>query len=196
MIDTVALAVPGGPRFVDELRRAWDTGAAVAPLDMRPAATSLTDQISLLDPTVIVDETTTTRRLEGRPAQPGDALVVATSGTSGEPRAAVLTHHALQASADATSEWLTVDPDSDRWLACLPLAHVGGLGVVTRAILTGTPLEVHDGFAADDVMAAAAGGATLVSLVPAVLDRIDTKAFRRILLGGSAIPADRPANAV
>lgn len=37
---------------------------------------------------------------------------------------------------------------------------------------------------------------TLVSLVPAVLDRIDPAAFRRILLGGSSIPADRPPNSV
>ena len=100
------------------------------------------------------------------------------------------------AAARATSTALEVDPARDRWLACLPLAHVGGLGVVTRALLTDTPLEVHDGFDADAVRTSARTGANLVSLVPAVLGRIEPEAFRRILLGGSAIPADRPANSV
>ena len=47
-------------------------------------------------------------------------------------------------------------PTSDRWLACLPLAHVGGLSVVTRALVTGTPCTVHERFDADAVEAAAA----------------------------------------
>ena len=93
----------------------------------------------------------------------------------------MLTHDAVAASARATSARLGVDPAADRWLACLPLAHVGGLSVVTRALVTGTPLVVHDGFDASAVQAAAdpgspasvaAGGpATLVSLVPTALRR-------------------------
>src|SRR5690606_40693836 len=57
----------------------------------------------------------------------GDALVVATSGTTGEPKGVVLTMAAVEASARATSARLGVDPTRHRWLACLPLAHVGGL---------------------------------------------------------------------
>jgi O-succinylbenzoic acid--CoA ligase len=126
----------------------------------------------------------------------GDALVVATSGTTGDPKAAVLTHDAVLASARATSRRLGVDPATDRWLACLPLAHVGGLSVVTRAVVTGTPLTVHDGFDAGAVEAAARAGCTLVSLVPTALRRIDPGLFRTVVLGGSAMPADLPANAV
>ena len=114
-----------------------------------------------------------------------------TSGTTGAPKAAVLTHDAVAASARATSARLQVDPATDRWLACLPLAHVGGLGVVTRALLTGTPLTV-----VPDVRAAPDDGATLVSLVPAQLPRVDPARFRTILLGGSAMPPDLPPNAV
>jgi O-succinylbenzoic acid--CoA ligase len=73
---------------------------------------------------------------------------------------------------------------------------VGGLGVVTRAVLTGTPLEVHDGFDPAQVAAAARRGANLVALVPTALHRVDPTAFRRILLGGSAVPSPRPPNAV
>ena len=88
----------------------------------------------------------------GRPVEPGDALVVATSGTTGRPKGVVLTHAAVAASAEATSARLGVASD-DHWLACLPLAHVGGLSVVTRALAMGTPLTVLPGFEVDAVTA-------------------------------------------
>ena len=72
-------------------------------------------------------------------------MVVATSGSSGESKGVVLTHAAVAASASATSKRLEVS-SADHWLACLPLAHVGGLSVITRALHTGTRLTVHDGF--------------------------------------------------
>ena len=68
----------------------------------------------------------------GMPVEDGDALVVATSGTSGQPKGVVLTHDAVGASARATSARLGIDPTRHTWLACLPLAHIGGLAVVTR----------------------------------------------------------------
>lgn len=187
--------IPGGPGFVDELRRAWDDGDAVAPIDTRLRGPALDAAVAAVAPTVIVD-TDGRRSHPGRPAEPGDALIVNTSGTSGRPKAAVLTHGAIAASARATSIALGVDPASDRWLACLPLSHVGGLSVVTRSLLTGTPLEVHNGFGADAVASAARRGVTLVSLVTTAVRRIDPAMFRLILLGGSAIPPERPANSV
>jgi O-succinylbenzoic acid--CoA ligase len=73
---------------------------------------------------------------------------------------------------------------------------VGGLSVVTRSLVTGTPCTVHDGFDAAAVMGAAADGCTRTSLVPTALARIDPRAFRTILVGGQAPPPDRPANVV
>lgn len=178
-----ALEARGGPGFVDELRRAWDAGDAVLPVDPRLARPAATRLVAAMD--------------VGRPVEPGDALVVATSGTTGEPKGAVLTHEAVRASAAATSARLGIDPTVDRWLACLPLAHVGGLGVVTRALLTGTPLEVHDGFEAARVEEAATRrGATLVSLVATALRRVDAALFRTVVLGGAAAPPVLPANVV
>jgi O-succinylbenzoic acid--CoA ligase len=133
--------------------------------------------------------------LDGRGVEPGDALVVATSGTTADPRGVVLTHDAVQASARATSARLAVTGD-DTWLACLPLSHVGGLSVVTRAMITGTRLVVHDGFDAERVDAAALEGATLVSLVPTALRRISSSSFRQIVLGGSRPPAELADNIV
>ncbi len=96
----------------------------------------------------------------GMPTEEGDALVVATSGTAGEPKGVVLTHDAVHASAVATSQRLAVDPDRDRWLACLPFAHIGGLSVVTRALETGTPYRIHERFDARAVEHEAQDGTT------------------------------------
>jgi O-succinylbenzoic acid--CoA ligase len=128
----------------------------------------------------------------GEPVEPGDALVVATSGSTGEPKGVVLTHDAVTASAQATSERLGVTAD-DHWLACLPLSHVGGLSVVTRALHTGTRLTVLPGF---DVDAVGSSDATLVSLVATTLRRVDAERFRVIVLGGGRPPEDRPPNTV
>ena len=128
----------------------------------------------------------------GTDVEPGDALVVATSGASGAPKGVVLTHDAVAASARATNTRLGVTV-GDHWLACLPLSHVGGLSVITRALAGGTRLTVLPRFDPDAVMAA---GATLVSLVATALQRIDPARFRTIVLGGSAPPPDLPANVV
>ena len=60
------------------------------------------------------------------PVEPGDAAVVPTSGTGGNPKGVVLTHDAVAAHAVAVHRRLGVTA-TDRWLACLPLAHVGGM---------------------------------------------------------------------
>ena len=165
-----------------DLQRTWRAGDAVLPVDPRlpaPARDRLLDALGA-----------------GEPVEPGDALVVATSGTTGEPRGAVLTHAAVAASAQATSDRLRVRPGTDRWIACLPLAHVGGLSVVTRALATGTALTVLPSPDPVALRAATLGGPTLVSLVPTALDRVDAGWFETVVLGGSGDTAERPANVV
>jgi O-succinylbenzoic acid--CoA ligase len=109
----------------------------------------------------------------------------------------VLTHDALLASARATSDRLGVDPARHSWLSCLPLAHIGGLSVVTRAILTGTPLTVLPGFEAEVVEAfGRSGRASHVSLVGTALRRLDPSVFTTVLLGGSRPPDSVPPNVV
>jgi o-succinylbenzoate---CoA ligase len=174
----IAIDLPGGPGFVDELQRAWDAGDAVFPVDQRLPAAAKRELCAAMS--------------VGADVEPGDALVVATSGSTGAPKGVVLTHDAVAASAQATSERLGVR-DDDHWLACLPLSHVGGLSVVTRALHTGTTLTVLPGF---DATAVGQVGATLVSLVATALTRIDPALFRIIVLGGSHPPDDRPANCV
>jgi len=182
----VALDLAPGPRFVDELQRTLDDGDAAWPVDQRLPPPARDRLFSLLAPSVVATVDDRHALADGVPTDEGDALVVATSGTTGDPKGVVLTASAVEASARSTSARLGVDPTRDRWLSCLPLAHVGGLSVVMRALLTGTPIEVHPGFDPDAAAAAAGRGATLVSLVPTALLRLDRpEAFRKILLGGS-----------
>jgi O-succinylbenzoic acid--CoA ligase len=188
----VALDLPGGRSFVEALQQIWDAGDAVFPLDRRLPLPARHQMLAAIAPTRMIDGAGSAALEGGRPVEPSDAVVVATSGSTGEPRGVVLTHDAVAASARATSDRLAVSA-GDHWLACLPLAHVGGLSVVTRALLRGTALTVHDRF---DPAAAMASGATLVSLVAAALRRVDPVVFRVVVLGGGPAPPNRPPNAV
>ena len=196
MADVVVLDLSPGPAFVDGLQRIWDDGDAAAPVDPTLPDAARSTWLDAVAPTAVLDAGGRRTLDGGHPAEPGDALAVATSGSTGRPKGVVLTHDAVAASAEATSTRLGIDPGDDHWLACLPLHHVGGLSVVTRALHTGTPLTVHDGFDADAVMAAARGGVTRISLVTRALRQVDPAAFRTILLGGAAPPPDRPTNAI
>ena len=129
------------------------------------------------------------------PVDDGDALVVATSGTTGEPRGVVLTHGAVAASARATSARLQVDPSHHRWLSCLPLNHIGGLSVVTRSLLTGTPLTVLPGF--DETRCSPVRALTSWwRWCPPRWPGSTQRSFFKVLLGGSAPPPRVPQNVV
>jgi o-succinylbenzoate---CoA ligase len=197
MPDLVALDLDGGPAFVDTLVAVWERGDAVAVLDRRLPAPAAAELLETLRPAAVIDASGE-RRLEGGVAvERGDALVVATSGSLGTRRAAVLTHEAVAASARATSAAAGVEPTRSSWLCCLPLAHIGGLSVVTRAVLTATPVTVLPAFDASVVESLGRRKkATHVSLVPTALGRLDPAVFERIVLGGAAPPTALPDNVV
>ena len=196
--ELVALDLPGGTGFVDALQAIWDTGDAAAPLDPRLPSVARRTMLDALRPTRIVGSDGDQHALAGGvPVEEGDALVVATSGTSGEPKGVVLTRGAIVASARATADRLGLDPSRHTWLACLPLAHIGGLSVVTRALITQTPLVVMPGFDADLVEdAGRSGRVSHVSLVTTALARLDPSVFSCVVLGGSKPPATVPPNVV
>ena len=197
MPQLVALDLDGGRPFVDALVQVWERGDAVAVLDRRLPAPAAAELMLTLRPGAILDSDGERRLPGGVGVEVGDALVVASSGSLGPRRAAVLTHGAVAASARATSQGLGVDPVRDIWLCCLPLAHIGGLSVVTRSLLTATPVVVLASFDASVVEALGRRRkATHVSLVPTTLGRIDPSVFTKIVLGGAAPLGALPPNVV
>ncbi len=164
------------------------------PLDPRLPSAARDSLLSVLSPTLLIDAEGNEHRLNGRKVESGDALVVATSGSTGTPKGVVHTHASLEASARSTSTALGVDVSNDRWLCCLPLTHIAGLAIVVRSRTFEIPLVVHDRFDAAVVETAARDGATLTSLVPTALARIDPQLFRRIIIGGQAAPENLPGN--
>jgi O-succinylbenzoic acid--CoA ligase len=118
--------------------------------------------------------------------------VLFTSGTSAAPKAVCLTYGNLRASALAAAIHLELRRD-DRWLACLPLFHIGGLSILMRNALLGSPVLVHERFDPEQLSAAIDDGITHVSLVPTMLGRLlDVRgerpapvSLRGILLGGA-----------
>ena len=122
------------------------------------------------------------------------AVIVATSGTTGTPKGAVLTHGALSASAAAWNGFL---PPATGWLASLSTAHVGGLGIVWRAALAGAMVVVPAGSDTASLLAAVSDPrVSHVSLVAPQLQRLlDAGAgepapsqLRAVLLGGGPVP--------
>ncbi len=195
-VDLLAVVLPR-PAAAEAIVRAWEAGEAVLPLDPDAPGPELARLLAAARPTHLLDAAGRSRLPGGRPAPPGTAAVVATSGTGGLPKAVELDAAAIGAAARAVSSALDAG-QGDRWLCCLPLHGVAGLAILARAWHGGLPVEVHERFDPGRV-AEAAGRATLVSLVPAMLPRLraagaDLGRFRRVLLGGGPIPAE-PAGA-
>ena len=195
MVELICLDMTQGPHLVDAMKRAWDEGHAIFPIDQRLPPAAKRSLIQAVRPTRIIEANGETTLPEGVPAEPGDAVVIATSGSSGLPKAVIHTHASLLASARATSQRLAATSD-DVWLACLPVSHIGGLSVVTRSLLTGSRVIVQAKFTVEGYEDAVREGATLVSLVHTALSRVDASLYRTVLLGGSAAPEDLPVNVV
>jgi O-succinylbenzoic acid--CoA ligase len=138
-----------------------------------------------------------TDSLPGELAEPDpDAAftVLYTSGTSGRSKGACLSRANFLASAESALERLG-PVVAERWLACMPLFHVGGLSILMRGVRFGGPVRLLPRFDAAEVSEALdGGGVAAVSLVPTMLSRLLAHRGARpapagltaVLLGGAA----------
>ena len=174
-------------------------GAVLLPLSPRLTAGERAAVIAAEEPTVDLSdpgELTQTEAdlpLLGEHDMDAPCCRVMTSGSSGAPDAIELTYGNFLWSAVGSAFNIGVEPQ-DRWLCCLPLSHVSGLGIVMRSVIYGTAAVLHDGFESDRVAAALeSGGITVVSLVSTMLARLledgaDLSGPRAILVGGGPVP--------
>jgi o-succinylbenzoate---CoA ligase len=121
-------------------------------------------------------------------------LVIATSGSTGEPKHVVLSRSAMRASATATAARLG---GHAQWLLNLPATYVAGVQVLFRSVLAGTePVVLEASF--PQAAAALTAERRHLSLVPTQLARMldvpdDVAAlqtFTAVLVGGAHVPAD------
>lgn len=114
---------------------------------------------------------------------------LATSGTSGSIKLAGLSRRAILASAAAVNRRLR-STAADLWCCPLPTFHVGGLGILARAHLSGAGVRQLEW---NTEVFAAMQDVTLASLVPAqVADLVRASLFapariRAIVVGGGAL---------
>ena len=196
MARLIALDMPASKTFVELVQRAWSNGDAVLPIDQRLPLAGKKMLLDAMAPSEIIDASFTTSSLpNGRPVQDGDALVIASSGSTGLPKGIVHTHSSILAGAQASASRLQLS-SNDHWLVCIPVSHVGGFSVIARALHTGAALTLHPAFDAAAVEQALKNGVTHTSLVATTLSRIDTSLFRTILLGGSSAPDNLPSNVI
>ncbi len=149
--------------------------------------------------------------------RPGDAvprevaLVVSTSGSTGDPAGVLLPGSALRAAARGFAE-RAGQPAGHRWVAALPLHHAGGLMVAVRSVVAGTaPVGMRSLGGAERFTVEAFAEATrraversadddrplAVSLVPSMLALLDAAGARgwdllaeydAVLVGGASTP--------
>lgn len=195
MRELIALDMGATDEIVTIIKSIWENGDGFIPIDQRLPQPAKQELIDLARPTKIMDsQAHLTNWNKGQLLQDGQCLAMATSGTTGPPKIVMYKMSQLEASANATSTFIGVT-SNDKWLCCLPIAHIGGLSVILRSIITDTEIEVQNGFDPEMVRASAMRGATLVSLVPTALMQIDPSIFRKIVLGGSKPPLVMPHNA-
>ncbi|MDR3660287.1 MAG: long-chain fatty acid--CoA ligase [Mycobacterium sp.] len=182
--NTTAKALFATPAFADEAR----AGATAAGADCW-----------------VVDDAGLAALIDGLPAQPAPveradddtAVVLHTSGTTGQPKGAELTHGGLGRNADVCVRTLLgVGPD-DVVMGCLPLFHVFGLTCgLNSAVLAGATLSLLPRFDAGkalqlierDGVTIFEGVPTMYSALLAAAGTASAGTLRVAASGGAAIP--------
>ena len=131
-----------------------------------------------------------------QPLPEDTAAVLFTSGTTGAPKPAIITHTMLIASARASAKNLGWEPN-DCWQLCMSVSRVGGLSILTRCLMARKTLAISPLFDAKSFTEALIRDrVTITSIVPTMLAKVfeaypdwtPPAHLRTILLGGATAP--------
>jgi O-succinylbenzoic acid--CoA ligase len=177
------------------------TGAALLPLSPRLSAEERAQIVDAEEPIIDLDDAGELTQTEADLPLLGEhdmddlCCRVLTSGSTGAPKPIGLSYGNFLWNAVGSAFNIGVEPE-DRWLCCVPLSHIAGLGIAMRSVIYGTTTVLQDGFDADRVGAALSeDGITVVSLVTTMLTRLldagaDLSGPRAILVGGGPVPEE------
>jgi len=198
---TVAMTMHPRREQVVMVHALMKVGAILLPLGPRLSAEERAAVIANEEPAVDLDDAGELTQTEADLPLLGEhdmddiASHVMTSGSTGTPEPIGLTYGNFLWSAVASAFNIGVEPE-DRWLCCLPLSHISGLGIVMRSVIYGTAAVVHDGFDIDRVAESLERDRiTVVSLVATMLTRLldagaDLSGPRALLIGGGPVPEE------
>ena len=189
--ELVAYALPPGFHWLEILAAHAHSGASFMPVDVRLTPSEQQRLIEKARPAVVVRPDDETVLADAAPTDPERAwAIIPTSGTAGEPRLAQLSLASVGSAVAASLDALDASA-YDAWVACLSPAHIGGLLVLLRGALTGSPVTIVERFEPGTLLSQAPDGAH-VSLVPTMLDRLvrgggDLSSLGVLLIGGGAL---------
>ena len=203
--DRVALMLPNGPAFVAVALGALRLGAIVVPLNRLLARPEVEARLAASSPRVFVegeDEVEGEAEHSTEPVDVGDAepaVILFTSGTSGRPKGAILSHGSLRAAARNAADALALGP-RDVVLGAAPFSHVLGLSTgVFSTLLSGSAIAVVERFEAEQTLALMTEtGTTILLGVPTMCIALCQAArsaaslppVRIAHVGGAAVPAE------
>jgi long-chain acyl-CoA synthetase len=180
--DVIALALPNGWPFVAAFLGTLKLGATVVPLNPLLSPSERERVTGHLGPKLMIESVTEEEADWPAVACDAPALILYTSGSTGEPKGSLLSHRALRLANESWAEPVMALGPADTVLAVLPLAHSFGLnGALLAPLLAGSSVCLMERFVPEEVLTAIARHR--VTVLPAVATM-----FRR-LLDSPALPA-------
>jgi len=199
--DRVALLFPNGSDYVACLFGVWRLGAVAVPLNVLLAPPEIEARIALSGAKLLLTEAphapADPELAVCRTAEP--AAILFTSGTSGVPKGAVLTHGSIAAAAGNVADALSLGSE-DVVLGAAPFSHVLGLSTGIVATLSrGGAVAVERRFDAERTLARMVETRTTILLgVPTMCSALCEAArfaselppIRIAHVGGAAVPVE------